>query len=111
MQVDRFDERIDHMDRVVLAYPILQAFRQERQLGSVRTFNEASHPYPPSGNGGIVADSWLFTQPGSQAALRDMAVKVSYGPVGYIQKNAGRSRARIQSVPLKMVQVSGRDVS
>ena len=46
------DEHIDHMDRVVLAYPILQTFRQERQLGSVRAFNEASHPYPPSGNGG-----------------------------------------------------------
>jgi len=24
-------------------------------------FNEASHPYPPSGNRRIVADSWLFT--------------------------------------------------
>src|SRR5215468_4205588 len=65
MQVERLDKRIDHMDRVVLAYPILQTFRQERQLGSVRAFNEASHPYPPSGNGGILADSWLFTQPGS----------------------------------------------
>lgn len=30
MQVERFDEHIDHMDRVVLAYPILQAFRRER---------------------------------------------------------------------------------
>ena len=27
MQVERLDERIDHMDRVVLAYPILQAVR------------------------------------------------------------------------------------
>jgi len=69
MQVERFDKCIDHMDRIVLAYPILQTFRQERQLGSVRAFNEASHPYPPSGNGGIVPDSRLFTQPGSIASF------------------------------------------
>ncbi|MGY4434954.1 hypothetical protein ACVWWO_007431 [Bradyrhizobium sp. F1.13.1] len=41
MQVERLDKRIDHMDGVVLAYPILQAVRQERQLRSVRAFNEA----------------------------------------------------------------------
>ncbi len=48
MQVERLDKHIDHMDRVVLVYPILQSFWQERQLGSVRAFNEASHPCPPS---------------------------------------------------------------
>src|SRR5215471_14749109 len=74
MQVERLDERIDHMDRVVLAYPILQTFRQERQLGSVRAFNEASHPYPPSGNGGILADSWLFTQPGSKPEKLQLSI-------------------------------------
>ncbi|GGI34319.1 hypothetical protein GCM10010987_78800 [Bradyrhizobium guangdongense] len=70
MQVERLDKHIDHMDGIVLAYPILQTFRQERQLGSVRAFNEASRPYSPSGNGGIVADSWLFTQPGFDRRYR-----------------------------------------
>ena len=40
MQIERLDEYVDHMDRVVFAYPILQTFRQERQPGSVRAFNE-----------------------------------------------------------------------
>lgn len=30
VQIERFNKRIDHMDRIVFAYPILQAFRQER---------------------------------------------------------------------------------
>jgi hypothetical protein len=34
------------MDRVVLAYPIFQTFRQERQLGSVCAFNERAIRIP-----------------------------------------------------------------
>lgn len=60
VQIERFNKRIDHMDRIVFAYPILQAFRQERQLRSIRPFNETSHPYPPSGNGGIASQLVTF---------------------------------------------------
>jgi hypothetical protein len=46
-QIEGFHECIDHMDGVVLVHPVVQAFRQQRQLGPIRAFNETSHPGSP----------------------------------------------------------------
>jgi hypothetical protein len=43
MEIEGFHERIDHVDGIVLAYPIVQAFWQECQLRPVRASNETSH--------------------------------------------------------------------
>lgn len=87
--------------------------RAERRLGSVRAFNKASHPYPPSGNGGIVADSWLFTQPGSKAAVAKFGDKVRYGPTGEMQcgitlPTAGRASYRRRTYLQRRTAASAR---
>src|SRR5262249_31894902 len=70
MQIEGFHKRIDHINCVVLAYPIVQALRQKRQLGSIGAFDKTSHRTPPSNDGGIVTDSRVFTQPGSFSTFR-----------------------------------------
>ena len=69
MQIEGFHKRINHMDCVVLAHPIVQALRQKRQLGPIGTFDKTSHPTPPSNDGDIVTDSRVFTQPGPKADI------------------------------------------
>jgi hypothetical protein len=56
MQIEGFHKRIDHMDCVVLAHPIVQALRQKRQLGPIGAFDKTSHRTPPSNDRGIVTD-------------------------------------------------------
>jgi hypothetical protein len=51
MKIERFDEGVDHMDWVVVSDPLPKTFRQQRQLGSVRAFNETPHGRLPSALG------------------------------------------------------------
>jgi hypothetical protein len=42
----RIDEGIDRPNRIDLIDEVIEAFGQQRRLPTVRTFNEALHPYP-----------------------------------------------------------------
>ena len=46
-QIERIDKDIDHPNGIVLANPVLQAFRKQRALRPIRALNEAPHPSPP----------------------------------------------------------------
>src|SRR5499427_9291252 len=42
-QIEFVDKDVDRPNRIVLANPILQAFREQRTLPSIRAFNEPLH--------------------------------------------------------------------
>ena len=73
-QIKPADKIIDHADRIILAYPIFQAFRKQRALLAIHTLDEAPHPqippqitqnsYPANHIGQIV-----FTQPRPKAVM------------------------------------------
>jgi hypothetical protein len=46
-QIEFIDEDVDETDWIVLADPVFHAFRKQRALPTIRTFNEALHPRPP----------------------------------------------------------------
>jgi hypothetical protein len=72
-QIEFVDKNINHANWVVLADPVLQAFRKQRVLTAIRPFNKAPHPTLPQ----IARESYrenqiqqrVFTQPGSKAAI------------------------------------------
>ena len=45
-EFQRIDEHIDRTYRIVLAHPIIKAFRQQRRLLAIRLFNETLHHLP-----------------------------------------------------------------
>ena len=45
-KIERFDERVDHTNRVVLVDPIIKAFRQKRRLTAIHPLDKALHPIP-----------------------------------------------------------------
>jgi hypothetical protein len=53
-QIEAVDEDVDDANWIVLADPIFHAFRKQRALPTIRTFNEALHPSPPQ----IVRESY-----------------------------------------------------
>ena len=46
-EVQSFDEGLDHMDRVVLVDPIVEALGWKAELRSVGTLDETTHPVLP----------------------------------------------------------------
>src|SRR5271169_5305794 len=70
-QIKLLDKDLNHPNRIVLADPVLQAFRKQRVLPTIRPLNKALHPIPPQ----IAQESYrknqirrrVFTQPGSFA--------------------------------------------
>ncbi len=42
-QIERFDECLDHTDAVVLASPVIEAFRQGGHVGTIRASHETTH--------------------------------------------------------------------
>ena len=75
-QIERLDKHIDRANRIAIFNPVTKAFRQQRRLPAIRPLNEAPHLIPPQ----IAQESYrenqiqqhVFTQPGSQAAVRAM---------------------------------------
>ena len=45
-QVEFLDKNVNHPNRIVLADPVIQAFRKQRALLAIRPLNEAPHPIP-----------------------------------------------------------------
>src|SRR6266536_948395 len=72
-QIELIDEDINYPNRILLIDPVFQAFRKQRDLFSIRPFNEAPHSILPQ----IARESYrenqiqqsVFTQPGSIASF------------------------------------------
>ncbi len=62
----RLDKSLDHANRIVLADPVFQAFREQRALTAVRSFNKTLHPIPRANRQGNRSSRRVFTQPGSE---------------------------------------------
>ena len=45
-EFQRIDEHIDRANRIALADPIIEAFRQQRRLLAIRPLNETLHHFP-----------------------------------------------------------------
>ena len=45
-QIKLVDKDVDHPNRIVLIDPVFQAFRKQRALRTIRSFNKALHPIP-----------------------------------------------------------------
>ena len=54
-QIEAVDEDVDDANWIVLADPVFHAFRKQRALPTIRTFNEALHPSPPKSCGNHIA--------------------------------------------------------
>ncbi len=61
VQVQRLDEGIDHLNRVTLIHPVLEAFRQKGTLRAVGSFDKTTHPILPHPNGETLPDSPVST--------------------------------------------------
>src|SRR5262249_7450108 len=46
LQIKPVNERIDHANRIILADPVIEASRQQRQLPPIRLLNEPRHLSP-----------------------------------------------------------------
>ena len=53
-QIEFLDKNIDHPNRIVLADPVFQAFREQCALSAIRALNEALHPDPHANRAGII---------------------------------------------------------
>src|SRR5262249_11993027 len=42
-QIELLDKHVDCANRIIIANPVLQAFREQRALPSIRAFNEPLH--------------------------------------------------------------------
>jgi hypothetical protein len=51
-QIERVNEGIDHANKIALIDPIFEAFRQQRRLPTIRTFNGALYQIPRNLRGG-----------------------------------------------------------
>ena len=69
-QVQRLDEGVDHLNRVVLIHPVLKAFGEKGTLRTVGSFDETTHPILPHLNGKNLPDSRVSTQPGSEVPVQ-----------------------------------------
>ena len=47
-QIKPIHENVDHADRIVLADPLLQAFREQCALTAIHALNKTLHQIPPS---------------------------------------------------------------
>ena len=45
-QIQSVDKNVNHPNRIVLADPVLQAFRKQRALPAIRALNKSLHPIP-----------------------------------------------------------------
>jgi hypothetical protein len=54
-QIELIDKDVDHPNRIVLADPVFQAFRKQRDLTAIRPLNEAPHPIPRKLRGNHIA--------------------------------------------------------
>jgi hypothetical protein len=83
-EVEFLDKCVDHPDRIVLADPVLQAFRKQRALPAIRALNEAPHLIPPQ----ITQESYrenqmkqcIFTQARSGATDSGCSPDVRFSP-------------------------------
>jgi len=67
-EIERINKRIDGANRIFLANPIVQAFRQKRRLAPVCSLDEPLHDHPPQNHQGNHNHDGLFTHgviPGS----------------------------------------------
>src|SRR5207247_8083050 len=83
-QIELIDEDINYPNRILLIDPVFQAFRKQRDLFSIRPFNEAPHSILPQ----IARESYhenqiqqsVFTQPGSNASSPPCPSHVRFAP-------------------------------
>src|ERR1035437_2934850 len=54
-EFQRIDEHIDRANRIALADPIIEAFRQQRRLLAIRPLNETLDTFPPRFSKRIIA--------------------------------------------------------
>jgi hypothetical protein len=54
-EFQRIDEHIDRANRIALADPIIEAFRQQRRLLAIRPLNKTLHHFPRRFSTGIIA--------------------------------------------------------
>src|ERR1700730_352933 len=70
-QIEPLNKNVDHPNRVVLANPIFQALRKQRNLLAIHALNEAAHPDPSANRAGIIPPEshrpCVFTQPRPKA--------------------------------------------
>ena len=45
-QIKRLNESVDHLDRIIVANPVVQTFGQKGHLGTVGSFDKSTHPIP-----------------------------------------------------------------
>src|SRR5215469_14209271 len=58
-EIECFDKRLDHANRIILVDPIVQAFRKQRTLATVRSPDKALHPIPRKSRGNRIARAAL----------------------------------------------------
>src|SRR6202022_3297244 len=68
-EFQRIHEHIDRANRIALADPIIEAFRQQRALLAIPPLNETLHPFPPPIQQENHSIDGVFTQPGPIAEL------------------------------------------
>jgi|SRR5262245_22794060 len=66
--IECIDEGIDHANWIALVNPVIEAFRQQRRLRSIRPCNEALHQFPRRIIRRI-GSAHVFTQAGSNAGV------------------------------------------
>ncbi len=68
-QIQSVDKNVNHPNRIVLADPVLQAFRKQRALPAIRALNKSLHPIPRNLRRNHTAQNQIkqcvFTQPRS----------------------------------------------
>jgi hypothetical protein len=62
LEIEVVDKRIDETNRIALVDPVIEAFRQQRRLSSIRTLDEVPHRIPRRFSKGIIS---LLMQPGT----------------------------------------------
>ena len=96
-QIELIDEDINYPNRILLIDPVFQAFRKQRDLFSIRPFNEAPHSILPQ----IARESYrenqiqqsVFTQPGSKPVFGVCPPHVCLGAESGIPSGTVRCRS------------------
>src|ERR1700694_3342622 len=81
-EFQRIHEHIDRANRIALADPIIEAFRQQRRLLAIRPLNETLHHFPPPIQQETHSIDGDFTQPGSKPENLNASIYFPLDPGG-----------------------------
>src|SRR5262249_5215633 len=88
-QVEGVDEGIDRTNRVALIDPVVETFRQQRRLTSIRAFNESLHQSPPQIARPDIPDSTFSRSQGQDRTSADVCDTTASPPEADVTRSPG----------------------